>query len=280
MSTFPFNSSRFSRLIRVYFKENGRSLTRAVIAYLIISLSIWLIITSILIAESDSFHYALQITMFLFIAIIGPTLAAGWFYGRMNRPERQISFLVIPATHFEKHLLGTLMGIVVPLFTGILTYYVCEIVCIELHRMLAEPKFYYYQQTWRDMDEFYGKPLIIQLHKNDILFSFVIGTFSIQSFFAAFFQFFSLHFTKNLVFKIVLLMVILTTFISTFIFMVLENLHMSENRLFDLVEDWATSFMGRDFAGSEILLFAIPAAVSAVVLWYAGYVRLKEYQLK
>lgn len=280
MSTFPFNSIRFSRLIRVYFKENGRSLTRAVIAYLIISLAIWLIITSILIADSDSFHYALQMTTFVFIAIIGPTLAAGWFYGRMNSPERQISFLVIPATHFEKHLLATLMSIVVPLIAGILTYYVCEIVCIELHRLLAEPKFYYYDQTWRDMDEFYGRPLILQLYKRDILFSFVVGAFSFQGFFAAFFQFFSLHFTKNRIFKIVLLMVILTTFISTFIFLVLENLHMSENRLFDLVENWATSFIGRDIDGSEILLFAIPAAFSAVVLWYAGYVRLKEYQLQ
>jgi magnesium-transporting ATPase (P-type) len=265
----------------VYFKENGRSLTRAIFSYFVISLAIWLIITSILIAEGDSFHWGLQIPMFEFIAIIGPTLAAAWFYGRMNKPERQISFLVIPATHFEKHLLATLMGIVVPLIAGMLTYYVCEIICIELHHLLVTPKdYYYYELSLNFKDEFYGKPLILQLHRNHILFVFVVTNISLHGFFSAFFQFFSLHFTKNLIFKIVLLMVILTTFISTFIFMVLESLHISENRLFDLVEDWVTSIMGRDINGSETLLFAIPAAFSAVVLWYAGYVRLKEYQLQ
>lgn len=277
MSTTAFNSTRFSRLIRVYFKENGRSLTRAIFSFFIISLAIWLIITSLLISDSNSFHMALQMVMFIFIGIIAPTLASGWFYGRLNSPERQISFLVIPATHFEKHLLSTLMSIVVPAIAGLLTYYVCEIVCIELHRALAEPK--YFDFDTNAFENFYGQPLILHLIDEKITFTFLFVSYSLYSFFAAFIQFFSLHFTKNLIFKLALLMVLLTTFISTYIFLVLENLHISENRLFSYTADLTTSFLGHDLDGSETLLFALPALFSSLVLWYAGYVRLKEFQI-
>lgn len=277
MSTSSFSSPRFKRLIKAYFTENGRMINRAIIAFLILSLSTWLILISILIANDADFAMGLQIFLFVINGFIFPILASGWFYGRLNSTERQISFLVVPATHLEKHLLSTIMGFLLPIALGILSYYIGEIISIALHNKLAQP----FREFGQYHSEFYGVPLFKIILDSDYTTLICISYAGFLGFGMAFLQFFTLHFTRFALFKILLLLLALTLIISVYIYLTLETMDISDNALFAytryLAKGWSPNGRGYE---TEILLFVVPCLLSAVVLWVASYIRLKEYQIK
>jgi hypothetical protein len=277
MANTLFSTYRFKRLIAAYFAENGRMLWRALIAFAVISISIWLIITSLLISNDEGFHTGLQVFLFVLMGFIFPILAAGWFYGRLNNPERQISFLVIPATHFEKHLLSTLMGLLVPLFAGIFIYMIGESICMTLHQHLADYPQWYYSNS----SEFYGESLLRTVIEGDSTTLIFFYYFSFWLFAATYFQFFTLHFTRFALFKIVLLSLALFTIIALYIYLIFESSGISDNAPFRYVRHlYESSNNGVRNYESEGLLFAVPGLMSALVLWFCSYVRLKEFQLK
>jgi hypothetical protein len=278
MANTHFSSTRFKRLIKAYFTENGRMLYRATIAYFILSFSIWMIITSLLISNHDSFNLGVQVFLFVLNGFIFPILASGWFYGRLNSTERQISFLVVPATHLEKHLLASLMSIVLPVFIGIGGYYIGEICGMALHTQWAKPSVYYSNFHYLD---FYGTPLIKEVLDSKSTTIICLSYLGFIGFGITFFQFFTLHFTRYAFFKIALLMLSLITFIMIYVYVALESSNINENALFRY-----TSYLyqpnGPDSYSSdgEILLFVVPCLASALVLWVSSYIRLKEYQLQ
>ena len=278
MAHTHFSTARFKRLIRAYFIENGRMLYRAITAYFILSFSIWMIITFLLISNDESFNIGVQIFLFVLNAFIFPILASGWFYGRLNSTERQISFLVVPSTHLEKHLLASLMSIVLPLFIGIGGYYIGEICGMALHTQWAKPSVYY--SNFRQID-FYGTPLIKELLDAESTTLICLSYLGFIGFGITFFQFFTLHFTRYAFFKIALLMLSLITFIMIYVYVALESSNINENALFRytsyLYEPNGTNSYSSD---GEILIFVVPCLVSALVLWVSSYIRLKEYQLQ
>jgi len=275
MAASQFSSARFKRLLMTYFAENGRMLTRALIAFMIISIALWLVITGVLISNDEGFFIGIQIFLFVINAFIFPLFASGWFYGRLNSAERQISFLVIPSTHFEKHLLSTLMSFVLPLFVGILTYYIGEIISMGLHSNLAAPSHHYSDYF---NNTFFGVPLFKEIMDTDVTTLICFCYISFLGFGMAFMQFFTLHFTRYIVFKLVLLLLSLATFISLFIYLTLETLDVNDNSLFRYCSHLFDP--SQTYSDTEVLLFAIPCLISALVLWFASYIRLKEYQLK
>jgi hypothetical protein len=276
MAPSQFSGPRFKRLLGAYFTENGRMLYRAIVAYGILSFSIWIIVTALMISNDEAFFMPIQVFLFVVNGFLFPVLASGWFYGRLNSAERQISFLVVPATHFEKHLLSTIMSIVLPTLIGIGTYYIGEICGMALHNNLAKPSQYFYNSP---ADEFYGTPLFLEVVQSSRTGLICITYVSFLLLATTFFQFFTLHFTKYALFKIVLLLLALITTIALFVYLTLESLKMNENALFRY-----TRYLFNPSSAStydyDILIFVVPAIISSLILWIASFIRLKEYQLK
>ncbi len=277
-----FYYPRFAKLWRLHIKQFGSGYFMMLLGFSLLCLVIWGIGNSILIANHDRFEEALQALFGIVLVYIAPLLFGMWYYGKLGKNEGLISFLTVPASHFEKFLLSILWSLVLPLCTGILVYHLLEFLMMTMHQLLAtEPSTY---REYYNSRPFHGERILQSLIDERNSKFMVFCGFCVYLILNGFLVFSSIFFRKYMVFKTALLATIIMTLSGFILYMIFTTIDVRESHITNYAEYIYGNeieperWMHRIEAFAKIIFSVL--GISGIVFWIATYMQLTEREVK
>jgi hypothetical protein len=278
-----FHYPRFMKLWRLHLKQFGSGYLMMLLGFTLLCAVIWGIGNAIVIGNHDRFEEAFQALFGFVLVYIAPLLFGMWYYGRLGKNEGLISFLTVPASHFEKFILSILWCLVLPLCTGILVYHILEFSMMTMHKILAvEPPNY---RTYSYNSPFHGehvlRMMIDEAHTKFMIFAGVCVYLVLNGFLV----FSSIFFRKYMVFKTALLATIIITLSLFIVYVILESTDVNESHLVNYAEyifgtgaESEPGYWNRIEAFVKIIFCAL--GISGIIFWITTYMQLTEREVK
>jgi hypothetical protein len=277
-----FHYPRFMKLWRLHLKQFGSGYLMMLLGFGLLCLVIWGIGTSIAISNHDRFEEAFQALFGFVLVYIAPLLFGMWYYGKLGKNEGLISFLTVPASHFEKFLLSIFWCLILPLCTGILVYHILEFLMMSMHQLLAvespdHPTYNYYRP-------FHGEHVLKMMIDEKHTKFMVFAGFCVYLILNGFMVFSSIFFRKYMVFKTALLATMIMTLSGFILYLMVTTIDINERDLINYAEYiCGTEDTSRNWnlhiEASVKIVFSV-LGISGIVFWIATYMQLTEREVK
>jgi hypothetical protein len=298
MSQF-FNLTRFTRLLNMHWIENRRFY---LLSWLVL-IAIGIIICTMAFATDRSFlfTYETQMIFYFFGLFAFMIIHASRGFQPLARKESSMHYLSIPASHFEKFLMGFLVIVVGGFIAYTLAFYIVDMIFVKLSEVRADkmsnnvPEFYQYRiKYFRDHPKYFNCfTLISDLLKIDgrsnrntealkemrvTFFNIYTGVVGVSGLFA----FGSAGLGRNSFFKTLLLTFIIGCVYGLLVTTLAESAPEPFDGFMDSLHDWSSDRSEVVIKQSPIIwtflsYFLVP--IMTILLWTATYYRIKEKQV-
>jgi len=278
-----FSFNRWLLLIGKHWSENKKKYLLGLLALTGIMI-VWFVL-NIMMDPYDAMDESIQYgTYFVGLFIVGCLYGSMLFSELSSRPKG-ISYLSVPASHFEKMLSAQLYGVVIFFVCYTLIFYVADFVMLKIANAVS---YAYWEKHYSDgqafpqrriVNVFWGNKRAGRVNVN-ILFLFLLAYFAIQSAYILG----SVYFTKFSFIKTTLALIAAWIVIMVFYDKVLGSFvpHGGFSDGFSTYHLYNESDTGKIIRLPEwintVILFLLKYAF-APVFWVVAYFRLKEKEI-
>lgn len=254
-----FNLNRFARVFRKHTAEHIRWY---LIATAVLTGGLTLIFGFLAYMENQPINEKIQGVIFIFGLLGSGSVFTSTVFAHLGDKRTAIAALIIPASHFEKYLVGWMYSLLIFLPVYIASFYLVVTVILNLDHSGADPV----------------RIVNVFARENQLYFAFLFYALihGVSIWGSVFFE--KLHFIKTAF-----------AFITVFLLVIFVNFHWLEV-LFDKDLGTTIPFSNVGFQDknnfymvklptSERSIFGLLPVVLAFILWLAAYFRLTEKQI-